>query len=324
MAERIQYSFAISGDRDTVPQTPTGTEVSFQVGWTSAYELEDTDPGFRYVDRTQHNYLWYAVTSNIKEWQEQMKPAFYSDIDYSIGAVSIFSGVEYQRVSGSGAVADPSVSSDFVPYQPQFEHYQEGRVYQLGDVCYTIDPITGGKVFWEWYSNQESLANIDPTDPANRQPGWASTTTPFYWTPYKRARAGTVLWPWLSNTFPEGTINIAGNSVPAAVYWRIAAAFPEYVSGENVVFPQMGGEFFRVLDGGRGVDVGRTFGSNQSDEFKSHKHTASDASAEGSVDGLWFYANKGSGGVVSTNSTNETGGDETRPRNLAFPIIVEI
>lgn len=203
----------------------------------------------------------------------------------------------------------------------QFAPYRADRVYQCGEICSTI---SGGKIsFWEWYSNVESLSNKDPLDPANRQSGWSDNTKPFYWTPYKKSRPGAPLWPWMSMTFPEGTLNVLGNSVPAAVFWRLAEAFPEFVNGSDIDFPDTGGEFFRVLDQARGVDLNRVFGSAQTDLFKEHGHI---------VDYQNITAASGTGVTVSrfvssgdlNKPTSLVGGTETRSRNLAFPIIVEV
>ncbi|ENI8048303.1 phage tail protein [Vibrio cholerae] len=203
----------------------------------------------------------------------------------------------------------------------QFGPYRSDKVYQCGEVCYTKD--ANGKVsYWEWYSNVESLAGKDPLDTLNRQTGWTDETKPFYWTPFKKSRSGSTQWPWMSMTFPEGTLNVLGNSVPTAVFWRLAEALPEFVNaGTGMIdFPETGGEFFRVLDQGRGVNIGRAFASYQADELKSHSHSASGTRYEYGATG----AGPGRDFTSSTVTTTLTGGSETRPRNLAFPILVEV
>lgn len=87
MADRISKVFAVSGDKTSVPEDSTSTELSFDQGWSSAYELEQGTAGARDISRPQHNYLWSVVTGNIKQWQEQAFPEFYSDIAYSVGSV---------------------------------------------------------------------------------------------------------------------------------------------------------------------------------------------------------------------------------------------
>lgn len=81
--------------------------------------------------------------------------------------------------------------------------------------------------------------------------------------------------------------------------------------------PDLRGEFIRVWDDARGVDVARVFGSSQADEIKSHTHTLQ-------TDNSTFFA-AGSGAKYATSSgdaaldvSGSTGGAETRPRNVAM------
>ena len=210
----------------------------------------------------------------------------------------------------------------------QFDEYNPNRKYSVGETCWTRK--NGDYQVWEWYSNVESLAEKNPLDEANRQVGWDDDTKPFYWTPAKKARAGSPLFPWMSMSFPEGTLNVIGNSVPSAVFWRLAKAHPEFVNETTgmIDYPDTRGEFFRVLDQGRGVDNSREFTSTQEDMLKSHHHRAKHSYDNGQV-------NSGGGYLASDTTTwsgkwntddaiENTGGVETRPRNLAFPILVEI
>ena len=229
--------------------------------------------------------------------------------------------------------------STYVHFLP----YDANRIYKCGEVCYTD---TGGKIsYWEWYSNSESLSGKDPLDVANRQSGWTDDTKPFYWAPYKKSRPGTPLFPWMSMTFPEGTLNVLGNSVPVAVFWRLAEALPEFVNATTgmIDFPETGGEFFRVLDQGRGIDPAREFGSYQKATIVGW-NTGTDSGIYG------MNLNKADTGVLemgadeidTTEYTDVTlvGGNASsvplpgssvggyagasRSRNLAFPILVEV
>jgi len=163
--------------------------------------------------------------------------------------------------------------------------------------------------------------NKNPAKLANRQDGWTNNSAPFWWVPYKSARPGTALWPWMSMTIPEGTLNVLGNSVPAKVFWRVALAMPELVNKSTgmINFPETGGEFFRVLDQGRGVDPGRSLGSWKADQLKSHSHTVPLSRDRGGA----HNSRQGSGNHA-TGQTTTAGGGETRPRSLAFPILMEI
>ncbi|BBP75249.1 tail fiber protein [Pseudomonas gingeri] len=98
------------------------------------------------------------------------------------------------------------------------------------------------------------------------------------------------LYAYLGTTFNDGT--------EAAGFFRL---------------PESRGEFLRGWDHGRGADVGRTVGSYQADELKSHTHTIKTKAQlmpqSGSANNCWTYEVDG--------LTGATGGNETRPRNLA-------
>ncbi|WP_257152811.1 phage tail protein [Vibrio cholerae] len=218
-------------------------------------------------------------------------------------------------------------AAQFLPYNPD-------RIYSLGEICYTKTD-EGHIQYWEWYSNVESLAGKDPLDIDNRQTGWTDETKPFYWTPHKKARAGTPLWPWMSMTIPEGTLNVVGNSVPVAVFWRLATALPELVNVDTgmIDFPDARSEFFRVIDQSRGIDTGRKFGSVQLDSLQNHQHFFND----GYVDSFNNESSDGRGPTAIAQDhdlnglnfkvgsvSNARHANETRPRNLAFPILIEV
>ncbi|MCE7641102.1 hypothetical protein [Vibrio fluvialis] len=230
----------------------------------------------------------------------------------------------------------------FAKASEQYQVYNPATVYSYGDVVYKT--IGGVKKFFQWYSNVESLAGKDPELDGNRQTGWIDDTKPFYWTPLKGSRPGTPLWPWMSMTFPEGTLNVVGNSVPKAVFWRLAEAFPEFINGDYIDFPETGGEFFRVLDQGRGIDVGRTFNSYQKATITAW-NTGSDEAVYSlnltqSSSGLSVigadqmdtaeYQPANLVGIVSSGAISLPGtvnggyAGSVRPRNLAFPILVEV
>ena len=79
--------------------------------------------------------------------------------------------------------------------------------------------------------------------------------------------------------------------------------------------PDLRGEFIRGWDNGRGADPGRVFGSWQGAETRSHQH--------GTPYAHGVVSNNSSGAVmmVGTGSmawTSSSGGNETRPRNVAM------
>jgi len=210
----------------------------------------------------------------------------------------------------------------------QFTPWDSTRTYKTGEVC-TVE--VGGEVLqMQMYAGPNmTCLNKNPAKLANRQDGWTNNNAPFWWVPYKSARPGTALWPWMSQTIPEGTLNVLGNSVPAKVFWRVALAMPEFVNKSTgmINFPDTRGEFFRVLDQGRGVEIGRQLGSWEVDTFKSHSHLITSVPTtssvyDGVIDGSYNKGNQDRN--YTTRSTEGNGGTETRPRNIAFPILIEV
>ena len=107
------------------------------------------------------------------------------------------------------------------------------------------------------------------------------------------------------------------------------------------------GEFIRVLDNGRNVDVGRVLGGSQAQQIQAHKHISAIGEANkgaysgplfgnsatmnhrGTSGGLDFDNNlefTNDGTKYSGTSPNPDGviGAETRPRNVAFPLWMTI
>lgn len=127
-----------------------------------------------------------------------------------------------------------------------------------------------------------------------------------------------------ADTAPPGWLVCDGAAVTTAypelrTHLLAQAGVVTDVSGDPLL-PDYRGEFMRGLDAGRGLDIGRVLGSAQADEFKAHSHT---------LDGEWTDQS-GSNGVVHTGQsrsdgsvTNNTGGSETRPRNIAALICMK-
>ncbi len=127
---------------------------------------------------------------------------------------------------------------------------------------------------------------------------------------------GQVAW-FACNTPPTDWLECNGSAVNEADYPELFARIGTTFGGGVGTFflPDLRGEFVRGWDHGRGVDPGRTFGSNQADELKSHTHTTTTAASENqaviAVGGAFFDTN-------NATVTGATGGTETRPRNVAL------
>lgn len=133
-----------------------------------------------------------------------------------------------------------------------------------------------------------------------------------------------VITPFAGSGAPSGWLMCEGQVVSRLTYAALFAAIgTTYGAGDGTTtfnLPDLRGEFIRGLDLGRGVDVGRTLGSYQADEFRSHNHTfnfpiVTNNSGGGGIDDA--------GGYGAAYSTNYSGGSETRPRNVALPYIIK-
>ncbi|WP_248466137.1 phage tail protein [Pectobacterium versatile] len=113
-------------------------------------------------------------------------------------------------------------------------------------------------------------------------------------------------------TAPAGWLKCNGQAFDMSLYPVLASRYP------SSVLPDLRGEFVRGWDDGRGVDAGRALLSYQSDELRAHTHSG--------VPLLRNDPDRGSGtsnfSVDDIGTTSATGGNETRPRNIAFNYIV--
>lgn len=123
------------------------------------------------------------------------------------------------------------------------------------------------------------------------------------------------------NTAPTGWLAADGATVSRTTYATLFAAIgTTFGAGDGSTtfkLPDLRGEFVRGWDNGRGVDSGRNFGTFQADELKSHSHSVTlpvdnDSSAGSDDESI------SSLGGSQTYGTSSTGGNETRPRNIAL------
>ncbi|HGC1687154.1 TPA: phage tail protein, partial [Escherichia coli] len=162
---------------------------------------------------------------------------------------------------------------------------------------------------------------------------------PFFWP--SAAMPNTVIDSWSSMVF----LKFNGAKFSATDYPVLAKAFPA------LALPDARGDFIRIWDDGRGIDVGRTLLSGQSHTIMDHAHNmelwtgdglAAGSAREGVKPGI--LATYGDGGIVKTDepglrvpsslralssrSVKRYGeisgnvGTETRPRNIAFNFLV--
>jgi microcystin-dependent protein len=118
----------------------------------------------------------------------------------------------------------------------------------------------------------------------------------------------------------HGWLKAHGAAVSRSTYAALFAAVGTTFGAGNGTttfnLPDLRGEFMRGWDDGRGVDSGRSFGSAQSDELRSHTHTyAATQQSETTQQGTNQTVAQD---TFPTRTTGATGGNETRPRNVAL------
>mgnify|MGYP001118164944 CR=1 FL=1 len=142
--------------------------------------------------------------------------------------------------------------------------------------------------------------------------------------------------PWPSATPPTGWLKCNGAAFSAEEYPELAKAYP------TNKLPDLRGEFIRGWDDGRGIDAGRALLSLQAGMLEKHRHIVVANDGYDTKDewelatifkktytqGRGLDATNTGGSLIpsptlhSRGSIGNTGGSETRPRNIAFNFIV--
>lgn len=127
---------------------------------------------------------------------------------------------------------------------------------------------------------------------------------------------------YLTSSFPE-LYSAISSSDASASYGYLCDSFGNRNSSEGYFkIPDFRGEFLRGWDHNRGVDLNRVFASLQLDAFKSHTHTfnqyGGNGVSAGSVAGTPPQNSLGLNPGTNLFTTNATGDNDTRPRNIAI------
>lgn len=199
--------------------------------------------------------------------------------------------------------------------------FSKNEKYDNGDLV----KIDG--VYYECY-HPDGCKGKDPRDPLNRPAGWQNTdpSQPYYW---------LKIGKWLS--FPEvgspiylptsrireGLIKYRNDGrLHKNKFWRLAELYPDLIENNFINIADLRAEFIRGLDDGRGVDLNRSIGSFQGDMLGAHSHSfgvyrSVNAGIGNEIKGGAELSAAGIGGEVFGG---QTGGYETRPRNVAMLI----
>ncbi len=140
------------------------------------------------------------------------------------------------------------------------------------------------------------------------------------------------------DTPPDGWLECDGSQINRGLYADLFAGIgTQFGVGDGATtfhLPDLRGEFLRGWDNGRGVDVGRGFGTAQIDAFGAHRHviTAKTWSGNGTVqwsNELSFRPDTNVAGIngtstaIQTANTDTVGDVETRPRNVAMMFCIK-
>ena len=162
-----------------------------------------------------------------------------------------------------------------------------------------------------------------------------------------------------TTTAPSGYLKCNGAAVSRTTYSDlfliIGTTHGEGDGSTTFNVPDLRGEFVRGWDDGRGVDSGRSFASSQSDQNKQHNHTLTDPGHNHGINDPGHihqvqYSNSDSGdgvieesgtglsgqeptlsattGITINNATTgislaNSGGSESRPRNIAMMYVIK-
>lgn len=110
-------------------------------------------------------------------------------------------------------------------------------------------------------------------------------------------------------------------SIDAPLFAAIGTTYGIGDGSTTFNIPRPGGLFMRVLDMGAGNDPGRALGSVQQDQLQDHTHLYVPPNGNVGASGSAVNAGAGSASTSIPNSGNH--GAETRPKNMAAPMIIK-
>lgn len=180
-------------------------------------------------------------------------------------------------------------------YDPQ-KHYRPNEIVCIADN--DDNPLVGN--YYEAY-HPDGCKGKDPRDPTNRPDGWTDTNPahPYYWIKIGKwlelPPVGVPI-PYQKTLLNQNLIKYRNDgNLHKDKYWRLAAVYPQLVSGNIIAIEDLRAEFIRGLDDGRGVDTGRMVGSAQGDAIRN---------ITGSFEASLIYQNDVSTGVFHSNNNN--------------------
>lgn len=270
---------------------------------------------FNWIDNRQDSAIAYLYQSGIPEWDARTDYEGGSGVNsYAQGS----NGKIYRCLADNGpniasiGAKDPTNALNSAFWTEAF-----GTKAAVDDLAATVSTHT------TQIGNGSGVTNA---------PAWRTALSV-----YSKGEADSLFPPGMINAFggavaPSGWRFCNGAAVGRtdptykALFDAIGIAYGPGDGSTTFNLPDFRGEFLRGFDAGRGVDSGRTLGSFQADELKSHQHNLSLDTAAGVFDynGAEGARYKLSGTPESGSGTLLTGGAETRPRNVSVNYIIKL
>jgi hypothetical protein len=222
-------------------------------------------------------------------------------------------------ISTSAAISDTKLATISTAGKVSGTAITSGNIVTSGNIT-TTGTLTAGTLS---FSNQ--LVPVGAVLP------FVMTTAPFGWLPANGQTIGSaasganfandiysalysVLWlNWTNSLLPiltsAGLASTRGTSASA-----------DFAAGKRLPLPDLRGYFVRGSGTNSDGTASGTFGAKQTDEFEAHNHSFSNSSYAAWTDGgnneQYTFTQFGSG--IGKGTIQNTGGTETRPKNIAL------
>jgi hypothetical protein len=135
------------------------------------------------------------------------------------------------------------------------------------------------------------------------------------------------IFAFATDTVPEGYLECDGSTLSTTTYSNLYNIIGTTFGSGSGTFnlPDLRGQFIRGWDNGRGLDPTspRTFGSSQAESFKAHTHPVQTQASNDDHDSYRCPTGSSYGATPFDSPSHfegarTTGGDETRPTNIAL------
>ena len=213
---------------------------------------------------------------------------------------------------------------------------------------------SNGQHVYDAFNDFENISLSGVSTAPTASTGTRSTqlaTTAFVGAECQIAAPTGAVYTFAGATVPTGWLKCNGALLSRTVYTALFAVIgTTYGAGDGsttFALPDLRGEFVRGADDGRGVDSGRSLGSAQAGQNASHTHTASTSPAGGhnhvfenlarqgdldrgvgnaslwSIDSIVTQTTSDVGDHIHAITVAASGGNESRPRNVAMHYIIK-